>query len=96
MADLADMMPLSFLKLEKYTGSSGGMRYRMEMLVKEDDSRVLLVTAWPEPYAYDYTEEEKKRRAEFSFDEAGIREGVDWLNARREEITALCRGTGRN
>ena len=61
-----DVMPVNFLKKEKFTGSDTGMRYRMEMtkreVPKEDgadgetvEETVLTVTSWPEPYGYNAT-----------------------------------------
>ena len=78
-----DVMPVNFLKKEKFTGSDTGMRYRMEMtkreVPKEDgadgetvEDTVLTVTSWPEPYGYDATPEEEKTRKEFPFSEEGI------------------------
>ena len=32
-----NVMPISFLKMEKFTGSYEGMRYRMEMVKKPAD-----------------------------------------------------------
>ncbi len=86
-----DVMPVNFLKKEKFTGSDTGMRYRMEMLKREvakengaeDETKeeiVLLVTSWPEPYGYDATPDEEKIREEFPFSEDGIVSGVEWLN----------------
>jgi len=80
-------MPISFLKMEKFTGSYEGMRYRMEMVKKPADEAagtaeetVLKTTKWPEPFAFDHTPEEQKVSAEFSFNEAGIEAAVAWLN----------------
>lgn len=81
-----DVMPVNFLKKEKFTGSDTGMRYRMEMtkreVPKEDgadgetvEETVLTVTSWPEPYGYDATPEEEKTREEFPFSEEGIVRG---------------------
>ena len=86
-----DVMPVNFLKKEKFTGSDTGMRYRMEMtkreVPKEDgvdgetvEETVLTVTSWPEPYGYDATPEEEKTHEEFPFSEEGIVSGVEWLN----------------
>ena len=86
-----DVMPVNFLKKEKFTGSDTGMRYRMDMtkreVPKEDgadgetvEETVLMVTSWPEPYGYDATPEEEKTREEFPFSEEGIVSGVEWLN----------------
>lgn len=79
MIERKDVMPVNFLKKEKFNGSFRGMRYRMEKAEKEE-MPVLLVTVWPEPYGYDATPEDEKKRAEFSFDEDGILRGVAWLN----------------
>ena len=98
-----DVMPVNFLKKEKFTGSDTGMRYRMEMtkreVPKEDgadgetvEETVLTVTSWPEPYGYDATPEEEKTREEFPFSEEGKLAAVDWLNeqyeSRKEEWDA--------
>jgi hypothetical protein len=98
-----DVMPVNFLKKEKFTGSDTGMRYRMEMtkreVPKEDgadgetvEDTVLTVTSWPEPYGYDATPEEEKTRKEFPFSEEGKLAAVDWLNeqyeSRKEEWDA--------
>lgn len=85
MIERKDVMSVNFLKKEKFHGSFCGMRYRMEKTEKEE-AAVLTVTAWPEPYGYDATPEEAKKRVEFSFDEAGILQGVAWLNEVYAEI----------
>lgn len=79
MIERKDVMPVNFLKKEKFNGSFSGMRYRMEKTAKEEDT-VLTVTAWPEPYGYDATPEEQKVRTELPFTEEGIVSGVEWLN----------------
>lgn len=84
MIERKDVMPVNFLKKEKFNGSFCGMRYRMEKTAKEEDT-VLTVTAWPEPYGYDATPEEEKVRAEFPFTEEGIVSGVEWLNKQYRE-----------
>ena len=87
MIERKNVMPISYLKLEKFTGSFRGMRYRMEMTKKpadeaagEEEKTLLLTTCWPEPYAFDATPEDQKVCAEFSFDEEGIETAVAWLN----------------
>lgn len=94
-----DVMPVNFLKKEKFTGSDTGMRYRMEMLKREvekengaegemEEKTVLLVTSWPEPYGYDATPDEQKIREEFPFSEEGILNGVEWLNKQHPRYAA--------
>ena len=60
MLERKDVMPVAFLKKERFTGSLKGMRYRMEM-AKEGEEARLKVTIWPEPYSFDATKEEDKR-----------------------------------
>lgn len=88
MLELKDFMPVNFLKKEKFTGSYKGMRFRME---KEEDS--LLVSAWPEPYGFDATSQEKKRQTRFTFDAQGIADGVAWLNEQYKEDEPVWRAS---
>lgn len=94
-----DIMHIGFLKKECFTGSNAGMRYRMEMREQErkkeaaergdgvetETVRELLVTVWPEPYAFDHTPEEEKESRAFSFNEEGVEAGRQWLNKRCAE-----------
>ena len=74
-----------FLKKEKYTGSCKGMRFRMEKFEKEgEETPVLRVSVWPEPYSFDCTPEEEKQFLECTFDADGIAKGADWINERYE------------
>lgn len=89
MIERKDVMPINFLKKEKFTGSFKGMRYRMEKgTVKEDEAEknILMVTTWPEPYGYDATSEEQKTKGLFPFTEEGIVSGVEWLNGQHEKF----------
>ena len=88
MLELKDFMPVNFLKKEKFTGSYKGMRFRME---KEED--FLLVSAWPEPYGFDATSQEKKRQTRFTFDAQGIADGVAWLNEQYKEDEPVWRAS---
>ena len=83
-----DLLPLSFLKMSPYTGSKGKLRYRIEMIKKGEEPeivKVLSVTTWETPFAYDKTPEEEKSVAEFSFSNEGITEIIDYLNGIRKE-----------
>lgn len=86
----SDIMHIGFLKMEAFTGSSEGMRYLFRRSTEktgetEDEKTVLLVAAWPEPFSYDKTPEEDKIKRTFSFDEAGVSEGLAWLNEMKKE-----------
>lgn len=89
MIERKDVMPVNFLKKEKFTGSDSGMRYRMEKTERDGESggtTVLTVTAWPEPYGYDATPKKQKIRKEFPFSEEGIQSGVSWLNGVHDPV----------
>lgn len=85
MLERKDVMPISFLKKENFTGGNNGMRFRMEKSSLEEES-VLLVTAWPEPYCYDATPDEQKVKETFPFTEEGIISGVKWLNSQQNKL----------
>ncbi len=74
-----DILSLEFLKKSEYTGSSGGMRYRLEKVEKED-GKMLKATVWPEPLNYLMTPDEEKRSSEFAFSQDGVKDAVDWMN----------------
>ena len=89
---IRDVMHISFLKKEKFTGSMNGMRFRMEKKVyqegteeKPEERYSLLMTIWPEPFSYDKTPEDRKEKTELEFSEDGIREAVEWLNQKASE-----------
>lgn len=88
-----DILSMEFLKKTEFTGSHQGMRYRLG--VSREEGKRLLATVWPEPYNYVTTPEEKKHRAEFSFDEDGVTDAVAWMNDRlfadREQWQDSCR-----
>lgn len=81
MIERQDILSMEYLKKTEFTGSHQGMRYRLEG-VSADDGKKLLATVWPEPFNYFTTPEEKKERAEFSFDEDGVVDAVAWMNDR--------------
>lgn len=70
-----DVMPIPFLKKERFTGSCGSLRFVMQ---KEEDG--LAVYAWKGLYCFDKTPEEEKTRSEFPFNEEGLCQAVEWLN----------------
>ncbi len=85
-----EILSMEFLKKTEFTGSSEGMRYRLEKKEKtfttdsgeEKTEKVLLCTIWPEPFNYHSTPEEKKEHREFSFDRDGVGDAVAWMNDR--------------
>ena len=96
-----DLMHIGFLKKEKFTGSSEGMRYRIEKKITmvpnpeaekteenpepEKEAVTLLATTWPEPFAYDHTPENVKCSTEYPFTEDGLEQARCWLNAEKNK-----------
>jgi hypothetical protein len=84
--DLKEIMPISFLEKEPFTGSYQGMRYRMEkadITVSEDSGKkdtVLRVYIWPQPFCFDKTDDSKKTVETFAFSPEGLAKSVDWMN----------------
>ena len=83
-----DILPMGFLKKSDYSGSYGGLRYRLNKISKtsvsdsgEEIKRdALLCEIWPGPFNYHTTPEELKESAEFSFDEDGVCDSISWMN----------------
>lgn len=61
------------------SASFQGMRYRVEQFERSEDSIVLRVVVWPEPFAFDKTPEEYKTYKEFSYEESGLDEAYKWI-----------------
>lgn len=76
-----DILSIPFLKKSPFTGSYQGMRYRLERLAGEDETEGLLVHIWEGPYSFDATSKDQCSSREFSFDESGICQSIQWLNA---------------
>lgn len=90
MIERKDVLSIPYLKKAMFTGSHEGMRFRFAAVKKElpceegeekgKETQVLEITAWEGPYAYAATPEEKKQRKNVEFSEAGIQEGIAYLN----------------
>lgn len=80
MIKCEDILSLEFLKKTEYTGSHGGMRYRLEKVSAGEELRLKAII-WPEPFAYGATPDEQKQSQEFAFSEEGILAAVDWMNS---------------
>lgn len=90
MIDLDGMISIPYLKKTTFTGSEKEMNF---MIRKEagENGDVLQAAAWPGPYIFSVTEDEKKTFQEFSFDNEGIRNAVDWLTDFMERTTERMR-----
>lgn len=94
---LHDVLPIGFLKKSRYTGEKRGMRFLLEKAEvsegkdqdESDETKTvtrLRACVWPEPYAYDFTDDSFKRDTYFDFSEEGIEEAIKWLNERLPEF----------
>lgn len=83
---IKDVMPVTFLKKEPFSGSYKGMRYRMEKneaaLSEDSDKKetFLKVCIWPQPLCFNKTPDENKIWNQFAFSSEGVALAVDWLN----------------
>lgn len=74
-----DILSMEYLKKTEYTGCHQGMRYRLEMVITEEEKK-LKVTVWPEPFNFFTTPEEEKESEFFDFNEDGIVDAIGWMN----------------
>ncbi|MCM1257904.1 MAG: GNAT family acetyltransferase [Roseburia sp.] len=74
-----DLLSIQFYKKEKFTGSLRGMRYVIQKSA-ENDSDIFEIYTWPGPYNFASTEEDKKVRKTFPFEENSIKDIAEYLN----------------
>ncbi|MBP1586625.1 MAG: GNAT family acetyltransferase, partial [Lachnospiraceae bacterium] len=82
-----DILPMGFLKKSDYSGSCGGLRYRLKKVtetVKDDSGEErktdsLLCEIWPGPFNYITTPAEVKMSEKFPFDEDGVCDAISWM-----------------
>lgn len=84
MIELDGMVSIPYLKKTVFTGSFQGMRYQIKKISGEDGDKIQ-AAAWPGPYIFSVTEDEKKTFREFPFSGEGLLESIDWLNQHYEE-----------
>ena len=77
MIDLTGMISIPFLKKTVFTGSYRGMNYMIKK-ISDDDGDKIQAIAWPGPFSFAVTDDEKKVSD-------GILEAVKWLNEHYEE-----------
>ncbi len=70
---------LAYIKKERYTGSSDGLRFFLEKKEEEGCDPKILVCLWPEPLCFEKTEDAEKHYCEFAFSEDGLNEAIDYL-----------------
>lgn len=71
---------LAYIKKERYTGSSNGLRFFLEKKQEGEEEAVILVCLWPEPLCFEKTEDDKKFFREFAFSEEGLDEAIEYLS----------------
>ena len=79
MIDLTGMISIPFLKKTVFTGSHRGMNFMVKK-VSDDDGDKIRAIAWPGPFSFAATEDEKKVSHDVVFSQDGILEAVKWLN----------------
>ncbi len=84
MIDLTGMISIPFLKKTVFTGSYRGMNYMIKK-ISDDDGDKIQAIAWPGPFSFAVTNDEKKVSHDAPFSPDGILEAVKWLNEHYEE-----------
>lgn len=79
-----EILNMNYYQKTSYTGWTGGMRFLIRKEEKDDGS-VFGVYAWPGPYNFEKTDDDKKLNTNFPFTEEGRKSCVDWLNKQLEE-----------
>ena len=79
------VLPFQFIKKSPLYGSYRGMNYRVTEMHGE-----LKVCTFPGPYAFSYTEEEKKKYKCFEFSPEGYDEAIRYLNQEYESGNWEC------
>ena len=82
-----DIYKLNYFTYNRaFTGSYGNMRYRLIRKKDEEEEAVLWAEAYPQPYCWEETDDEKKQIQEFPFTEEGRSEMIEWLNRKLSEF----------
>ena len=79
MIERKQLLALSFYEKSPFTGSDGKLRYRIEKLL-EDDTKMLLATAWFGIFAFDHTPDDEKQTFKADFSEDGMEQIINWLS----------------
>ena len=83
MIDLDGMISIPYLKKTVFTGSHKGMNFLLKKVSDDDGDRICTI-AWPGPFNFAVTEDEKKVFHETAFSRDGILDAVKWLNEHYE------------
>lgn len=86
MFDEKDILPYGRFKYSQpYTGSKDGMRFKIvHPKPAEDEENLIYVETWPEPYCYEKTADELKKKTTFEYSEEGYESMISYLNAELE------------
>lgn len=83
MIDLTGMISIPFLKKAVFTGSYKGMNFMVKKVSDDDGDRIRAI-AWPGPFSFGVTEDEKKVSHDVEYSQDGILQAVKWLNEHYE------------
>jgi hypothetical protein len=88
MIDLDGMISIPYLKKTVFTGSNKGMNFMIKK-ISEDDADKIRAIAWPGPFNFAMTEDEKKTSKDFEFSTDGMHAAIAWLNEHYESEKAV-------
>lgn len=84
MIDLNGMISLPFLKKAVFTGSHQGMNFMLKKVSENDEDKIQAI-AWPGPFCFAATQDEKKMAYDTEYSPNGIQDAVRWLNEQYQE-----------
>lgn len=85
MIDLDGMISIPFLKKTVFTGSHKGMNFMIRKQSDDEGDRIRTI-AWPGPFIFSLTEEEKKVSHDSEFSPDGLKDAIEWLNEYYEKV----------
>ncbi len=71
-----NLIPVSGLKREPFSGCHGGMRY---FFCSDESKETFSVYVYPEPWSFEKTPDEEKEKASFPMNNEGMDAAVEWL-----------------
>ena len=87
------LMAIDFYKKSAFTGSLGGMNYRIVKITKETEDSVktdlLEVSIWPGPLCYAKADDKLMQKSTYPYSEDGLLEITAYLNQQFKENRPL-------
>lgn len=89
MFEEKDILPFGRFKYSQpYTGSKDGMRYKIvHPKPGEDEEDLIYLEIWPEPFCYEKTADELKKKSTFEYSYEGYKKMIAYLSMQSESYS---------